>query len=869
MGQPQPVVPKHAQANQDLIGTSVGRFVVRSRLGGGAMGEVYLARDTKLTRSVALKRLAPQLRTDEHFRQRFRKEVERASVLNDSHIASVYDVLEENNETFLVMEYVEGATLRHRLGKPLRVEEFLPLAIECVEALVAAHEKGIVHRDIKPDNIMLTTKGHVKVLDFGVAKQLPKADDATVTETTSQSETASFSGTPAYMAPEVLLGKEADERVDQFSLGVVFYEALAGRHPFLASNFVLTRDRIVYEVPAPIRRFNPEVPQELQRIISRMLGKEPAARYASAAELLDALRAVERDLAQRHPHPLWGIIQRIPVLARVVLAVLPALALVLVVWLLWPPPVPAQKQLAVLPFVTVGGDPAKEAFSKGLTETLTARLSRLTENHSLQVVPSSEVRAQSVDTVDKARRLFGVNLVLVGSLQESAGMVRVNYSLVDTTKHAQLRAGTVTAASSDPFGVEDQVVASVLASLAIELQPPEKQALTQHGTQVAAAYDDYLRGRGYLQDYQKPENIDTAITLFQNALRLDSNYALAQAGLGEAFWGKYLHSKDPQWVGQALNACREATTINPQLAAAHVCLGTVHNGTGQYEQAQGEFQRALELEPTSDDACRGLASAYQHLGRLDKAEETYKLAIELSRGYWANYNWLGSFYASVGRYAEAAAEFEQVVRLTPDNSRGYSNLGATYYLLGQWAKAEQAYKKSLALDENPNGYSNLGVLYFFRGQYREGAGAFEKAVALAPRDYITWGNLADAYRWTPGEADKAPGAYSKAIALAEEQLKIEPRSAEIYAYLALYRAKTGQKAPAVKCIEKALSLEPKNPQNTYYAAEVYHLVGDQNRALGLLRQAVQDGYPPREIRADPEWGGLRNNPAFQSLVGSP
>src|SRR2546428_910441 len=254
---PQSVGPRDA----DLTGTTVGRFAIRARLGAGGMGEVYRAYDTALKRPVALKRIAPRLQSDEDYRRRFLREAQCASGLTDQHIAGLYDVLEANDQVFLVMEFVEGVTLRQRLSEPLGIEQCLRIAVQCAEALVAAHRRGIVHRDLKPENIMLTPEGEVKILDFGVAKQMPPANDAVKTETlTGGSGLAA--GTPAYMAPEALLEKDTDPRADIFSLGGIFYEAVSGRHPFLAGSLMATSDPPLHEVPPPPPRPNPKDPSQ-------------------------------------------------------------------------------------------------------------------------------------------------------------------------------------------------------------------------------------------------------------------------------------------------------------------------------------------------------------------------------------------------------------------------------------------------------------------------------------------------------------------------------------------------------------------------------------------------------------------------------
>lgn len=850
----------------------VGRFVIRSRLGSGGMGEVYRADDTRLKRTVALKRIAPRLRADEHYRLRFLKEAEHASQLSDQHIAGIYDVLEESNETFLVMEYVEGVTLRDRLDGPFRLADFLPVAIQCTEALVAAHEKAVVHRDIKPENIMLTPRGQVKILDFGVAKRLPRSDDDTGTGSTA-SGSGGLTGTPAYMAPEVLLEQSSDERADIFSLGVVCYEMLAGQHPFRTESFLETTDHILHATPLPLSQVNPQVPESLSQLISGMLAKEPAGRPATAAELLPDLRALER--GEKPPLRLGEFFRRRTIRAAAGVAVIAALSISIATvptfrqWVknrIGVVEVPQKKHLVVLPFQVVGGTPEKEAFARGIVETLTARLGGVTEQRSLMVVPASEVRAQSVSTVEQARREFGVNLVLAGSLQQSGEMLRITYALVDAATRRQLRADTITTPAGDPFAMEDRVVDSVLGDLEIALLPPEKRALAEHGTQIAAAYDDYLRGRGYLQDYHKPENIESAVKLFEQALAKDPKFALAHAGLGEAFWLRYEGTHDGQWVGQALAACEQASSLDSRLASAHTCLGVVYNGTGKYEQAAGQFRQAVELEPTSDAAYRGLAFAYQRLSQPQEAEQTYRRAISFRPEYWAGYSWLGTFYFGVGRYQDAAEMFQKVTILAPENHRGFYNLGAMQFQAGLWPEGEQSLKRSLSLRETGVAHSNLGTIYFYEQRMGEAVQAFEAAARISPKEEYIWGNLADAYRRSPDKTKNAAEAYQKAIALAESELRVNPRRADVLANLALYRAKTQAPREAAQALAEALRWAPQDPTVLYSAAVVHNLGGQPQAALAWLDKAAQRGYPLRQIQSDPEFRNLQHQPEFQRLV---
>jgi tetratricopeptide (TPR) repeat protein/TolB-like protein len=858
------------QVAQDLTGSTVGRYVVRSRIGGGGMGEVYLADDPVLKRAVALKRLAPFLGGDPRHFQRLLREGERASALNHPHIAAVYDVVESGNELFLVMEYVQGTTLRELLKqKTPGWSEFLPIAVQCVEALEAAHARGILHGDLKPENIMLTASGDVKVLDFGVARRLPNFDSAAATMSV-QGLTSTVSGTPAYMAPEVLLGNESDGRADLFSLGAVFYEMLAGRHPFLAERRTL--DRLLHEDPEPLCRANPAVPAALEQIVGKMLAKKPENRYASAREVVEDLRAVEIGEQPQFTTRRQRLTRRgkqVAAAAGALLALALAGTVPAVRWLLrdWiSGPIPERRDLAVLPFAVVGADPQIQAFADGLSETLTAKLTQLTERQPLAVVPAREVRQARVTDDGRARREFGVNLVLEGSLHRSGDTVRVTQELVDARTHRQLRAEVVTASFADPFGLEDKIAEETMNMLELELGPGERRALASHGTVEPAAYEAYVRGRGYLLDYQKPESLAGALTVFRQALALDSHYALAYAGLGETYWRKYEFDKDPQWIGPAREACRQAIQLDERASEGHICLGQLEEGTGAYEEAAREYQRAIDLDPTNNDAYGGLASAYEALSKPELAESTYRKAIALRPDYWGPYNWLGAFYFSHARYPDAEQMFKKVVDLAQDNYNGYNNLGGIYLMEGRWADAIPMFERSASIRPNPASSSNLGSAYFNLRRFQEAVRAYQDAARLDPRNYELWGNLADAETWVPELREQAREAYRKALALAGGALQVNPRDAKVLGYVAWYHASLGEKAQALDSVKHALQLAPHDPELLYNAALVYNQLGDSGRALAWAQQAVAAGFPTNAIASAPYFDGLRDRPEFQQLI---
>ena len=856
-------------SQKDLTGSSVGRFAIRALLGRGGMGEVYRADDTRLKRPVALKRVSRKLGADPSARQRILKEAERASALNSPHIAAVYDVLEENGEVFLVMEYVEGASLRQRLWASGRfpISEFLDLALQCAEAVAAAQKKGIVHRDIKPENILITPGGQVKILDFGLAKHLPAPGDEEVT-VSGESLQWSLAGTPGYMAPEVLLGGQADHRSDIFALGVVFYEMLTGRHPFVVENRPTTAGSVLQVTPAPVSQLAPGVPAELQRIIAKMLAKSPDERYATAADLLADLHALQRGhLLVSTPPTLRHWAKRVGRSLAVVVLVLLAFVLTPIIrqqWKRWfvGAELPPKKNLAVLPFEVVGEDLSARAFAQGLAETLNGKLAQLSDNYPVQVIPPSEVRSQQVGSVEQARIGLGANLVLEGSLQRSGARLRVTYHLVDSRTRQQLRGDTVTAPAADPFAVEDHVVQSVLRSLDLELGSKDRHALEAYGTSEPAAYDYYLRGRGYLMEYQKPENVDAAIEVFKRALEHDPNYALAYAGLGESYWRKYQATHAAEWVTRALETCQKAAAQSE----GAICLGHVHNETGKYEQAVSEFQRGLEADRTSDDAYRGLAFAYEHLGQVAEAEQTYRRAIALRPQYWAGYSWLGAFLSRQARLEEAAQMFQQVIALAPDNIRGCQNLGGVYDLLGRYDEAVQVLKRCLAIQPAADTYSNLAVAYFYLRRYDYAAANYEQAVKLDGKNHMLWGNLGEAYYWAPGQRERAAGAYRQAVSYARQAEEVNPKDPRLLGRLGLYYAMLGESKPAREYIGRALTFSPTNAELLLNAGLIEHRFGPPERTLHWLEKAVSEGLSTSEIRNNPMFDDLTDNQHFQQLL---
>jgi len=867
-----------------LTGRQIGRFVIRGPLGAGGMGQVYLAEDTTLKRVVAIKRMAPRLQESESERKHFLKEAQRASALNHPNVAGIHDVIEDRGELLLVMEYVEGTTLRGRMQDPIRVQDFLNIAIQGADGLAAAHEKGIVHGDIKPENLMLTPAGRVKILDFGVARRptLAQFDSPTLSLETM---TASLSGTPAYMAPEVITQKPYDGRADIFSLGLVFYEMLGGRQPFQAESFAGTLASVLHKDPLPIEQINPKVPAQLSSVVQTMLAKDPAQRYSTARDVLIDLRRVQQGEKPVFAHGAVADSEKARFkfsVSRNIAVAVAAAAIVAAGWLLRfvirndahgsatnAVQVVGEKSatLVVLPFDATSDDPKLTAFGNGLVDTLTAKLMQLGENHPLQVVSAGEIRQKSVSSLAQARQEFGADTGLHVGLQQSGDLVRVSYSLTDAKSGKVVKAGTVDAPVTDPFAIEDEVAKAVAASLGFELKADETRELVFHGTSMPDAYNYYTQARGYLEDASKAANVDSAIILLGQALKGDANYGRAEADLGSAYWAKYETTKDKSLIAKSRQACSKAIDLGNAGAAGHVCLGVLANGTGKYEEAVDQFQRAAQLEPSNEDAYIGLGGAYERLGKPQDAESTYKKMVQLRSNYWRGYNLLGAFYLRQAQYEDATKMFEKVIERTPESFRGYANLGATYLYEAKYAEAIKPLEKSLAIHPTADTYSNLGTAYYYQRRFNEAAQTYEKAVQLNDKDYTNWGNLGEAY-YLSGERPKAGEAFRKAIEVANQDLAVNPRDVWAIKHLANFHAMIGDRTNALKYINQTLEQNKFDKQSLFDAALVYNHLGETGLALEWLRRALQAGYSVDKAAKSPDLDNLRTDQRLQDLLKS-
>jgi eukaryotic-like serine/threonine-protein kinase len=856
-------------------GELIGHYRLIEQIGAGGMGVVFRAHDEQLQRDVAVKILPHGLFSDEASRRQFRKEALAVGKLNHPNIAMAFDFGQENGIDYLVTEYIPGLNLDEKIGmQPLSQKVVLELGIQLASGLEAAHREKIIHRDLKPGNLRVNPDGQLKILDFGLAQTMEPIDERT--ETSSLSVDSSMSGTLPYMAPELVRAEPVDERCDIWAAGAVLYEMATGKRAFPDRQPSLLIDAILHYDPVRPTLINPTITAPLEALILKALDRDPERRYQSARELrVDLTRLLAGDAIVTDTVRRTGVVdvtskkRNRKIVLGLCAVLLAGIAAGYFVKRWWPQTSAQQRILAVLPIETVGQDAATSALGLGLTETLTAKLVQASDSDSIQVVSPRDLRDQNVKTAEDARREFGTDFVLESSLQRSGQTIRINCYLVDSKTHRQLAAKSIEVNGTDTFNLQDQVVNAALDMLPARILSTQRKALAARQDTQPAAYEAYIRGRGYLQEYEKPENIDNAIAEFNQALKVDPNYAPAYAGLGEAYWMEYQRlDKGSDWVAKASHSCEKALSLNSDLMEGHVCLGNVLNGTGKYDKAVQEFQRAVELDGQNEEALRGLAEAYTKIGNLSGAEATYKKAIALRPNYWSVYSRLGLFYFGQARYSEAAQMFLKVTQLAPDSYQGYLTLGGAYVAEGRYQEAVNAFQRSIDLRPNPDAYNNLGYAYILMRRYPDAVAAQEQALKLDDSHWEIWGNLADALYWGGDTRAQAAAKYQQAISIGISNLQVNPRDATILVYLADYSAMVDNREAAFDYLNKALEIAPTDGEVLFRAAVVYNHFNQAEQTLAYLRKAVNVGYSRAIIRDSPDFMALQQNPQFKALVGN-
>lgn len=851
-----------------MIGSTIGNYRITGRLGQGGMGVVYEAEDLRLRRRVALKFLPEETLGDVE-RLRFVNEAQAAARISHPNVCPIYSIEETDGRIFIAMARLEGETIAQRLERmgAFRIEEAIDIAAQVARGLDQAHRMGIVHRDIKSSNIVLSSDGHASILDFGLAmggglSRLTR-DGASL-------------GTPAYMSPEQAAGEALDARTDLWSLGVVLYEMLTGRLPFAAGNVAALVNAIMKQQPGSFSEIRPEVAGPVERVVMRALEKQPENRWQCARDMVAELEqlgagrraggSADPSLAETRPLPAaqeGSLTARRAMLAAVL--GLAAIGAGIGYWRWKGAGLPDQKQVAVLPLNVVGEDPEVRVMADGLVETLTAQLSELEQfRQKLLVVPASEVRARKITSAAEAKRIYGANLVVTGSAQRWGGRIRFNFALVDSGKLRQLTARSVEFDASNPAGLPGEAIGAVGKLLEVEFTADERRAVTGGSQPGGSAYSEYLKGRGYLSRYDLKGNIEKALESLQKVVQQDPQSALAHAALAEAYWRKASASGDTHWADRAQENAEKAVMLDDQLAVARIRLGEIYAERGRQQDALAELQRALALSPGNPEALGAFADLNVTMGRLKEAEAAYLEATKRRPTDWYAHTNQAVFFLQQARFREAEAALKTAEKLTPDNEIVHRNLAAAYLRQARYPEARAELEKVLKIEPQARSYSALGVAYYYEGRMAEAASACESAIDLNSGTYSFWGNLGTVYRHMPGNEAKAKMAFERAIELGEKLLRMTPADGNLLSNLAEYWAKLGQREKALRYLDRIPAGNRRAYANRFVL--VHELVGQRKEAIAFARGLGWNATLVHSIRDDADLKQLWRDPALQAAL---
>ncbi len=847
-------------------GSRLGPYEILSAIGSGGMGEVYRARDPRLSREVAIKVLPSSLSRDPDRLRRFEQEARAAGALNHPNVLTVHDVGTHDETPYLVSEILEGGTLRDRLATgAIPPKKALGYGLQIAHGLAAAHEKGIVHRDLKPENIFLTKDGRVKILDFGLAtwrpldaagrgqaaaSQHPMAgSDLSAITTVFGTEPGVVMGTVGYMSPEQVRGHPADPRSDIFSFGAILYEMLSGERAFRGASAADAMSAILTKDPPDLSQADRGIEPGLERVVRHCLEKNPEQRFHSAHDLafdLEALSDISASASGARTVPPKSAWRQRRVFAS--MGVVAATLLILAAALLWrtrggkkapSASAPDRKSVAVLPFQNLSPDPENAFFADGMTEDILTQLAKIRD---LKVIShASVVRYKGTQLpIRTIASELGVATVLEGSVRRAGDRVRIVGQLIDARSDEHLWAETYDRDLKDVFGIQSEVAQQIAAALKATLSPAEKKRIEQSPTQDLAAYDLYLKGRELYNRYRKADN-EAAIELFQKALELDPAFALGYAGLGDAYAQRALRFGFPQsWLETSVKVSRKAIALNSELAEGYKALGLAYQAKGKYHESLDATRTAVEINPNYAAAVGNVGAELRLLGRLDEALP------------WG------------------LREFE----LDPTSAIAAATIGGIYDALGDARQAERWLKRSLELQPDL-GQGHVFLIYFYLHQRRdEEALQQTRTAATLVSNFPQGFNAAAITELVTGNPPRAQQLFEQVLpSFRGVRQGVRNAGAGAETNLAYLFLRAGRRGEAETLLQESLATDRRaaNEGNEdwsvpYDTACVHALRGEKDEAFRWLDNAIEAGWRGWPIGTrSPLLDSLRSDPRFRRI----
>jgi TolB-like protein/Tfp pilus assembly protein PilF len=873
------VSPTVAPRSGPPIGDTISHYRILEHLGGGGMGVVYMAEDLKLERTVALKFLPPEWSRDPDARVRFIREARAASTLDHPNICTIHEIDEtDEGRLFIAMAYYEGDTLKQRIERgALQIDDAVDLAIQMAEGLQRAHEAGIVHRDVKPANVIITERGETKIVDFGLAKL---AGEFGLTQT------GSTMGTPHYMSPEQARGDDVGPGTDIWSLGVVIHEMVSGVKSFRGESGDAVVHSILHEQPLPLRELRPDTPQMLERIVTRTLEKDAERRYASVKELLSDLRALRLNMTEAHLETTALRVGSKRRWLRIAPPVVGALLLVVVAMLLWrarqeAPPEPTHegpKRIVVLPFLNLGS-PEDEYFADGMSVELINRLAAVSGLHVISTTTAMRYKG-SQKSIPEIGRELGVEYALEGEVRwepggEGKGRVRISPQLVLIAEDRHIWRDQFDREIESIFAVQSDIARRVADQLEVALLEPERVALDARPTDNMEAYSAYLYGLDQLEVFA-PETVRVARAMFERAVELDPDFALAHAVLSQihsmAFAFRF--DLDPERMAKAKRAADRALELDPNVPEVHVALGMFHNFSGDSDRALAEYHAALTLRPNDADALEQMALVQRSRGQWQKAVDLLRRAVELDPKNAFPLASLASTYWKLRRYPEAEDTMDRAIAIAPDRGDLYLVKGMIDWSWRGPSHAREVIQK--AAEISPEMAGMICLLEFEERNYDSARTCFDRfSQQVSPRSpmYLPIAFFDSECSNRMGMPDLARQRLEQARGVLEHAAGARPEDATIRSWLGLVYAGLGRKEDAIREGERAVALQPISesadlgPTHLTTLATIYNYVGEFEAALDTLEQVLSI---PGEISVTwlqgATYDSLRDHPRFAEII---